>query len=231
MTEAEFLAQPFTDVYRAAGQKAALVIVDEVKGFCDVGCGPLAPAAASAQIDRMIAETDRLAHIVGPKIAFRDSHPPGRVEAPYPEHCVQGSGADQFTEKLAWLEDAADTIVIAKDCINGIVGAIQPDGRNLFFDAVQASGAEILIFVGICTDICVLNVVLASLSARTRGFLGAVRDIVVFEPGCATYDFSAQDAAAAGLPPEAAHPAAPYHAMGLLLMRNQGARIASEIEF
>ena len=86
-----------------------------------------------------------------------------------------------------------------------------------------------LIFVGICTDICVLNAVLASLSARTRGFLGDVRDIVVFEPGCSTYDLSAQDAQALGLAPDQAHPAALYHAMGLLLMRNQGARIASEI--
>jgi hypothetical protein len=75
----------------------------------------------------------------------------------------------------------------------------------------------------------VLNAVLAALSARTRGFLGAVGDIVVFEPGCATYDLPLDVALQLGLGAGAAHPAPLYHAMGLLLMRNQGAIIADSL--
>ena len=40
-----------------AAKPTGLVIVDEVNGFCTVGCGPLAPASPNEQVSRMVAET------------------------------------------------------------------------------------------------------------------------------------------------------------------------------
>ncbi len=202
-----------------------LIVVDEVHGFCTVGRGPLAPPAPNAQIERMIAETDRLARLIGPKLVFRDSHPPGQVEAPYPAHCVHGTGDDMLVDALAWLETAPLTTVMPKACISGIIGGERPDGSNVVYDWVNHSGIDTIVVVGICTDICVLGVVLPLLSARTRGFLGAVDRILVHEPGCATYDLPLDVARSLGLPDSAAHPQDAFHRMGLLIMQNQGAII------
>lgn len=45
-----------------------------------------------------------------------------------------------------------------------------------------------LLVVGICTDICVLDFVSSALSARNRGFLSPLEDVVVYSRACATYD-------------------------------------------
>lgn len=45
-----------------------------------------------------------------------------------------------------------------------------------------------MLVVGICTDICVLDFVCSTLSARNRGFLSPLEDVVVYSRGCATYD-------------------------------------------
>lgn len=206
-----------------------LIVVDEVHGFCTVGRGPLAPAAPSEQIERMISETDKLARLIGPKLVFRDSHPAGQVEAPYPEHCVVGTGDDMLVDELAWLEGRGDTTVMPKDCINGVIGGIRPDGSNIVFDWARDSKLDAIVVVGICTDICVMNAVTSLLSARTRGFLGGVRDIIVHEPGCATYDLPLEMARALGMPDAAAHPRDFFHQSALLMMQNQGAVITGEI--
>lgn len=43
--------------------------------------------------------------------------------------------------------------------------------------------------LGICTDACVLDFVCSTLSARNRGFLAPLEDVIVYSRGCATYDF------------------------------------------
>lgn len=215
--------------YDASSGPTGLLIVDEVHGFCTVGRGPLAPPVPNSQVIRMIEETDALATKIGPKIVLRDSHPPGQVEAPYPEHCVRGSGDDELVEQLAWLERDANAVVIPKECINGVIGAMRPDGSNAIFDFIREHRLRNLVAVGICTDICVLTAVTTLLSARTRGFLGDLRDIVVYEPGCATYDLPLDAARSLGLPDSAAHPQELYHAMGLAIMQNQGAILAGTI--
>ncbi|WP_375183446.1 isochorismatase family protein [Marinobacter sp.] len=202
-----------------------LIVVDEVHGFCTVGRGPLAPTVPNPQIERMIAETERLAGVIGPKLVFRDSHPPGQAEPPYPEHCVRGTGDDELVDALAFLEERSDALVMPKDCISGVIGGMRPDGSNVVFDWAKRTGIDSIVVVGICTDICVLGVVLPLLSARTRGFLGGVKDIVVHEPACATYDLPLAVARSLDLPDSAAHPQEDFHRMGLLIMQNQGAII------
>lgn len=45
--------------------------------------------------------------------------------------------------------------------------------------------------VGICTDICVLDFVCSALSARNRGLLSPLEDVIVYSRGCATFDLPA----------------------------------------
>jgi nicotinamidase-related amidase len=225
--------------YALAGRRAGLVIVDEVNGFATVGAGALAPAAPNAQIERMIAETDRLARGFAdagrPIAVFLDSHQPGRPEPPYPPHCERGTGENELVAPLRWLEGCAEATLIEKDCINGYIGAERGgaeqgrSGGNRILDWVNGPRLEAMIVVGICTDICVMDFVLTMLSVRNHGMTPTLRNIVVYEPGCATYDLPMASALARGLPATAAHPQELSHHIGLSCMAARGAILASAL--
>jgi nicotinamidase-related amidase len=211
-----------------AGRTAGLVVVDEVNGFATVGAGALAPSAPDAQISRMIVETDGLARQFvecgRPVAVLLDSHADDRPEPPYPPHCVRGTGEDELVPELAWLEQQPRATLFRKDCINGFVGSIDlATGSNRMIDWVNGQRLDTIVVVGICTDICVMDFVLTLLSARNHGMMPTLADIVVFEPGCATYDLSVETAASLGLPPSAAHPQALAHYLGLYFMASRGA--------
>jgi len=119
------------ETYDIAAQPTGLVIVDEVNGFATVGAGNLAPQSYNAQAHTMVAETDRLARrFLGqssPVFAFLDCHEPGKPEPPYPPHCEIGTGEEELVPALQWLPDRDGVKLIRKDCINGFVGAIDPE--------------------------------------------------------------------------------------------------------
>jgi len=85
--------------------------------------------------------------------------------------------------------------------------------------------------VGICTDICVMDFVLTFLSARNHGLMPSLTEIVVHEPGCATYDLPRAAVTELGLPATASHPQALTHHMGLYFMHSRGARLAGSISW
>lgn len=216
-----------------AAQRTGLIIVDEVNGFAAVGCGPLAPAAPNMQVSRMIVETDRLARrftAAGwPIVASLDSHDEMKPEPPYPAHCIAGSGHDELVPELKWLEADPNTTLIAKDCINFVVGAMQPDGSNRLLDWINGNRLKAVLTVGICTDICVMDFVLTLLSMRNHGMTPTLKDVVVHEPGCSTYDLPLEVARSLGLPDTAAHPQAPAHHMGLYFMAARGALLSDAV--
>ena len=223
------------------GDCTGLVIVDEVNGFCTVGAGNLAPAAPNAQVARMVELTDDLARRFvakrWPVLAFLDTHEPGKPEPPYPPHCERGTGEENFVPQLAWMADEPDVTCMRKDCINGFVGGIEPmhhgthgASRNKVVDWVNAHRLKAVVTAGICTDICVMDFVLTMLSARNHGLMPTLKDIVVLEPACATYDLPRATAEGLGLPATAAHPQAHTHHLGLYLMASRGAVLASELE-
>ena len=158
----------------------------------------------------MVAETDRLARAFAdagrPIFAFLDSHEPGKPEPPYPPHCERGTGEDQLVPELRWLEASPAGDPAAQDCINGFVGALGPGGGNALVDWVNGHRLAAIVVVGICTDVCVMDFVLTLLSARNHGLMPTLKEIVVYEPGCATYDLPRPAAARLGLPETAAHP-------------------------
>jgi nicotinamidase-related amidase len=215
------------------GQKIGLVIVDEVNGFATVGAGYLAPPVENPQVTRMVAETDRLARAFSqggrPILAFLDTHVPGKPEPPYPPHCEAGTGEENLVPKLAWLGQDKHTTLVRKDCINGFVGSIGPDGRNRVVDWVNRHKLETVLVVGICTDICVMDFVLTFLSARNHDLMPGLTDILVYEAGCATYDLPKATAEKLGLPPTAAHPQDATHYMGLYFMASRGARLVDKV--
>ncbi|CAO3408301.1 isochorismatase family protein [Azospirillum largimobile] len=217
-----------------AGKRVGKLDVDPVKGFAAIGGGNLAPPAANAQVSRMIAEIDRSNRLfieAGYPIAvFLDTHEPGKPEFPYPPHCEAGTGEEDLVEELSWLDGAPGVTLMRKDCINGVVGTTDlATGRNRLFDWIAGNGIETLVVDGICTDICVLQAVQTLLSARNHGMTGPLREIVVYEPGCATYDLPLATARSLGLPDSAAHPQMVAHHVGLYLMQASGAVIADEL--
>ena len=215
-------------------RRCGLVIVDEQNGFATVGAGALAPTEHDAQIARMVEETNRLARqFVAhglPIVAFLDYHQADRPEPPYPPHCIVGSGEEELVPELQWLAEAPRTTLIRADCINDFVGCIDPEtGRNQIVDWVNDHRLDVIVVVGICTDICVAEFVATMLSARNHRMMPELKDVVVYEPGCATYDLPKARAVALGLSEAAAHPQDVAHHLGLYLMASRGARLASRI--
>jgi nicotinamidase-related amidase len=228
-------AMPIATCQASLATGAGLVIVDEVNGFATIGAGPLAPARENAAVARMITETNRLAREFAardwPILAFLDSHEPGKAEPPYPPHCEIGTGQENLVPALAWLEDCRQAQLMRKDCINGYIGAERPDGGNTVRDWISQHQLDSIVVVGICTDICVLDFVLTLLSARNHGLVAPLRDILVYGPGCSTYDLPRQQALALGLPATAGHPQDLAHHIGLQVMAMRGAILADALVF
>ncbi len=228
--------------YELPEKGAGLVVIDEVNGFCTPGAGNLAPRAPDERIAAMIEETERLARAFlarrRPVFVTLDSHEPDRPEPPYPPHCIRGSGEDELVPRLRWLEAEPEVTLLRKDCINTFVGAMEPaqvrgtHGAfvNRFVDWTTVHALRAIVTVGICTDICVMDFVLTVLSARNHGLLPGLEDVIVYEPGCSTYDLPRSVAEELGLPPTAAHPRDLAHHLGLYFMASRGAIIARDLE-
>lgn len=218
---------------KAEGSRVGLIIVDEVNGFASVGAGNLAPPVPNEQVSVMVSETDRLARLFSgqnwPVLAFLDTHVPGKPEPPYPPHCESGTGEEELVPELKWLETDKNATLVRKDCINGFIGAFGEDGANAVVEWVKTNQLTDLLVVGICTDICVMDFVLTSLSARNHDMMPGLINIHVYDKGCSTYDLPKEVAIEVGLPEVAAHPQDVTHYMGLYFMASRGANLVNEI--
>ncbi|KAK6135656.1 hypothetical protein DH2020_030593 [Rehmannia glutinosa] len=226
---------PFEEesVYISEDSKAGLVLVDIINGFCTVGAGSLAPREPNRQISEMIEESEKLAKVFcdkkWPVLAFLDSHQPGKLEHPYPPHCITGTDESNLVPALSWIEEEPNVTIRRKDCYDGFVGSIQEDGSNVFVDWVKNNKIQVLVVVGICTDICVLDFVCSTLSAKNHGLLGSLEDVVVYSRGCATFDFPVS--MARNSKDLLAHPQEMMHHVGLYMAKGRGAKIARQVSF
>ncbi|CAN0858302.1 Nicotinamidase 1 [Linum grandiflorum] len=213
--------------------KTGLVMVDIVNGFCSVGAGNLAPRQPNKQISEMVEESARLARIFchnqWPVFAFIDSHHPDIPEPPYPSHCIAGTDEAKLVPALQWLENEPSATLRRKDCIDGFIGSVEKDGSNLFVDWVVNNQLKAILVVGICTDICVLDFVCSVLSARNRGFLGPLRDVIIYSGGCATFDLPLH--VARSTKDVIAHPQDLMHHIGLYVAMGRGAKVVSDVTF
>lgn len=210
-----------------------LVLVDIINGFCTVGAGNLAPREPNRQISEMISESAELArHFCDkkwPVLAFIDSHKPEKPEDPYPLHCIEGTDESNLVPALSWLEKEANVTIRRKDCYDGFLGSIQPDGSNVFVDWVKKNQIKTLLVVGIRTDICVLDFVCSTISARNLGFLNPLADVVVYSRACATFDVPLR--VARNTKGALAHPQELMHHIGLYMAKERGAKIASQVSW
>ncbi|GMY38980.1 nicotinamidase 1-like [Fagus crenata] len=210
-----------------------LVLVDIINGFCTVGAGNLAPREPNNQISGMINESERLARLFcekkWPIMAFLDSHHPDKPEEPYPPHCFAGTDESNLVPALRWLENESNVTIRHKDCFDGYLGSTEDDGSNVFVDWVKKNQIKAILVVGICTDICVLDFVCSTLSARNLGFLTPLKDVVVYSRACATFDVPLQ--VARNTKGALAHPQEFMHHVGLYMAKQRGAKIVSEVSF
>ena len=210
-----------------------LIIVDEVNGFATVGAGNLAPQTPNKQVSVMVSETNRLASSFTkqemPILAFLDPHDSGKPQLPYPPHCERGTGEEDLVPELKWLENDPQATLVRKDCINGFIGAIQPDGSNSIIDWVRENQLTNILVVGICTDICVMDFVLTMLSVRNHGMLHSLKEVLVYDKGCSTYNLPRNIVEEIGLPASASHPQKITHYMGLYFMASRGAKLVNSV--
>ncbi|KAL0423162.1 UNVERIFIED_CONTAM: Nicotinamidase 1 [Sesamum radiatum] len=213
--------------------KIGLVLVDIVNGFCTVGSGNLAPQAPDKQIAGMVDESVKLARDFcqrnWPIYALLDSHHPDVPEPPYPPHCIAGSDESKLVPALQWLENEPNVTLRCKDCVDGFLGSLEKDGSNVFVNWVKANKIKSILVVGICTDICVLDFVCSALSARNRGLLSPLEDVVVYSHGCATFDLPIH--VARNIKGALAHPQDLMHHIGLYMAKGRGAKVVSEVSF
>lgn len=213
--------------------KTGLVLVDVVNGFCTVGAGNLAPVEPNEQISDMVEESAKLAKQFSEKnlpiFAFLDTHHPDVPEPPYPPHCIVGTDEANLVPELQWLENEPNATLRQKDCIDGFLGSLEKDGSNVFVNWVKDNQIEAVVVVGICTDVCVLDFVCSALSARNRGFLAPLQDVIVYSRGCATYDLPVR--IASNIKGALAHPQDLMHHIGLYIAKGRGAKIVSEVSF
>ncbi|KAJ1387022.1 Isochorismatase-like [Sesbania bispinosa] len=210
-----------------------LVLVDIINGFCTVGAGNLAPRESNRQISGMINESARLARLFCekklPVLAFLDSHHPSKPEDPYPPHCIVGTDESNLVPALRWLENETNVTIRRKDCFDGYFGSIEEDGSNVFEDWVKKNKIKTLLVVGVCTDICVLDFVCSTMSAKNHGLLKPLENVVVYSQGCATFNVPLE--VARNTKGALAHPQEFMHHVGLYMAKERGAKIANQVLF
>ncbi|XP_078433260.1 nicotinamidase 1-like [Wolffia australiana] len=81
--------------------------------------------------------------------------------------------------ELKWLEGAENVSLRRKSCIDGFVGSIREDDSNAFTEWVKTKQIKVILVLGICTDICVLDFVATTLAARNVSLAAPLEDIVV----------------------------------------------------
>lgn len=211
-------------------KRVGLVIVDEVNGFCTVGAGNMAPQESVAAVTEMVKQTDYLAKQFSarnwPIIAFLDTHQKDKPECPYPPHCIEGTGEENLVPDLLWLESDRNTKLMRKDCINAFVGGIREDGSNVVVDWIRDNKVQQILVVGICTDICVMDFVVTTLSARNHGIMKPLEDVYVFSGACATYHLPNDVAKTMNAFP---HPQDLTHYMGLYFAKSRGAEVVNKV--
>lgn len=144
------------DEIGANKDNTAIIVVDMVKGFYNVG--PL----ANEKVGAIISDIVRLDKITEDykKVFFIDSHPENAKEFDsYPAHCVEGSIEAELIDELQVLDSIKNknTVMVRKNSINGF-------HSEELKAIVDEEAIKYIIVVGVCTDICVKNFVMSAVT-------------------------------------------------------------------
>ncbi|KAL3524929.1 hypothetical protein ACH5RR_013301, partial [Cinchona calisaya] len=89
---------------------------------------------------------------------------------------------------LQWSENEPKVTLRCKDCIDSFLSSIYKDSSNVFVDWVKTNQIKVILLVGICIDICVLDFVCFAISARNRRILTPLEHVIVYSLACATFN-------------------------------------------
>lgn len=209
---------PGSDVFDEP-EKVALISVDLIKGFCDVG--PLSSPRVKAILSPVV-DLFTLAHSSGVKaLAFtQDTHEPDAMEfSAWPPHCVRGTVEAETAEELRALPFFNEIRVFPKNSIN----SAEFTGLDAWISAQPA--LETFIVAGDCTDLCVYQLAMHLLTQANARQLP--RRVIVPANCVDTYDLPTAAAIQAGLTP---HPADLMHAVFLYHMALNGVEVVQSIQ-
>jgi len=124
----------------------ALIVVDMVKGFCNIG---------SLSTKRSINAIDPIIHLnsimkENKKVFFVDSHNEDSIEfKSYPAHCIKETIEEEIIDELVEYSKDSTSTIIKKNSINGFHAPEFKEWLKINSDIKN------FIVTGVCTDICV----------------------------------------------------------------------------
>ena len=150
--------------------KRVVIVVDMLRGFLEEG-NPLFCGEEARQIIPRVKELLRREVAEGSPILYLvDTHDPDDLEFQmFPRHCVRGTEETEIVPELADFPGEK----ILKNRYSGFFNT------NLE-ELLEELGAEELVVVGVCTDICVMHTVA---DARNRDY-----PVTVYSDCVATFD-------------------------------------------
>lgn len=166
---------PALELDRLNKESTVLIHVDIVEGFLNFGALHSKDAAGILPFVTKLNESMRAYE----KIFVIDRHGDQAVEFnAYPPHCVVGSGEDKLVKEL--LPYTKDELVISKNSTNLFHA---PDFQKYLRENPQKND---FVFVGVVTDICILQ---ATLSLRSYfNEYNLDKNIHILVPGVDTFD-------------------------------------------
>jgi nicotinamidase-related amidase len=206
---AELLAQP---------ERAAIISVDVIHGFCD--SGPLASERVG-QIVEPIANLFQAAWTAGLRniVLVQEAHDPQALEfEAWPPHCVRGTEEAQTVEAFQRLPFFSQFSVLSKNSISSFFGTGLSDWL-----AVHPQ-VDCFIAVGDCTDLCTYQLAMhlrLEANARQRP-----RRVIVPADCTDTYDRTVAAAQKEGGLP---HPAELMHQVFLYHMALNGVEVVKHV--
>lgn len=199
-------------------ERAAVVVVDMVNGFCRTG------NLASERVGGLIAPVVRVldeAHTAGVRdfLIAEDTHRPNDREfGAFPPHCIRGSGEERTVEEIRSLPFSSAFRYFPKPSINISVGTDMDERLGELLNG----GTEAFVVVGDCTDLCVYQ------AATHLRFLANARDadarVIVPTSAVDTYDVPV-GAGTDGLP----HPGDLLHGVFLYHMALLGCEVVAGV--
>lgn len=124
----------------------ALIIVDMVKGFYNVG--NLASHRTGRVISNIILLNEELKS--AKKLCFIDSHMENAIEfKSYPIHCIEGSEEEELIDEIKEIVNKDNYKIIKKNSINGF------HAKEFLSWLKENDKIKNFIVTGVCTNICV----------------------------------------------------------------------------
>lgn len=199
-------------------QKAAVISVDVINGFCYEG------ALSSPRVQTIIApivELFRKVWALGVReiVLVQEAHEPEAVEfGQFPPHCVRGTSEAQAVPEYRALPFYDEMKIIEK---NSISGSLNTGLNEWLADHPQV---DTFIVVGDCTDLCAYQLAMhLRLDANARQIQ---RRVIVPEECVDTYDMPVDLARSIGAVP---HDADLLHAVFLYHMMLNGVEVVRRV--